>query len=236
MKHDNSILDRMSTLDISELVFPRLCFGCSEPLFRHEDQICLQCEQQLPITRSFNLGNKGLVSLFADRNDLNQAYSLMEYQKGGIVQSMLRRLKYDGAKEIGIGLGERFGAHLNENQISFNAAGFVAVPLHPAKVLRRGYNQSDMIIQGLREQIDLPDLSQLIERTAFTESQTSKGRYERFENMDHVFRCPDPTKVAGLSLIIVDDVVTTGSTMKACMNALAQAGAKDFNVLAIAVA
>lgn len=236
MKHDNSILDRLSTLDISELVFPRLCFGCSEPLYRHEDQICLQCEQQLPITRTFNVKNRGLASLFADRYDLNQTYSLMEYQKGGIVQSMLRRLKYDGAKEIGIGLGERFGALLNEHQISFDAAGFVAVPLHPAKVLRRGYNQSDLIIQGLREHIDLPDLSHLIERTAFTESQTSKGRYERFENMDHVFRCPDPKKVSGLSLIIVDDVVTTGSTMKACMNALAQAGAKDFNVLAIALA
>jgi ComF family protein len=237
MKHENSIFSQLSDLDLTELVFPRICISCNEPLLKLETQICLICQDQLPFSRSWVSGQDSPVGkLFLDRTDINEAHSLFQYQKGGMVQRMLRKLKYDGSKEVGVGLGELFGKILSENSLGFAADGFVAVPLHPAKILRRGYNQSDMIVKGLREHIDLPDLSHLIERTLFTESQTSKSRYQRFENMDHVFHCPSPHKVSGLSLIVVDDVITTGSTMKACINVLSHAGASSFSVLTLAEA
>lgn len=236
MNSSSSILEGLRTLDITELVFPRLCNGCSEPLLRIENHFCLLCQDQLPLTRSWESGKVESDELFSDRSDLGEFHALFNYQKGGIVQKMLKGLKYAGSKEIGIGLGELLGSFLNKHGVLNDADGFVAVPLHPAKVARRGYNQSTMIVQGLREHLNHPDLSYLIERTEFTESQTSKSRYERFENMDHVFACRNPHKVSGLNLILVDDVITTGSTMKACMNVLSNAGAARLSVLTLAVA
>lgn len=147
---------------------------------------------------------------------------------------MMHELKYNGRKDVGIGLGSLLGKKLAQHDTFNYMDGFVAVPLHPAKVLRRGFNQSAVIIKGLMEHLDKPDLSRAIERTEFTPSQTSMSRFNRFRNMDRVFSCVRPALIRDKHLLLVDDVITTGSTLQACAKLLLDAGAATVSVTTIA--
>jgi predicted amidophosphoribosyltransferase len=84
------------------------------------------------------------------------------------------------------------------------------------------------------EHLDKPDLSRAIERTEFTPSQTSMSRFHRFRNMDRVFNCARPSLIRGKRLLLVDDVITTGSTLQACAKLLLDAGAEGVSVTTIA--
>lgn len=150
------------------------------------------------------------------------------------MQRMMHELKYNGRKDVGIGLGNLLGEKLAQHNTFDHVDGFVSVPLHPAKVLRRGFNQSSVIIKGMMEHLDKPDLSRAIERTEFTPSQTSLSRFQRFRNMDRVFICSKPGLIREKHLLLVDDVITTGSTLQACAKLLLDAGAASVSVATIA--
>ena len=216
-------------LDVSALIFPQICIGCSKTLNRNEEMICLLCKHQLSYTDQWLAPDHGR-SVFEGRVEVNRVISFLHYSKGGILQSMMKELKYNGRKDIGIGLGEMLGKVLSQHGLFDGVDGMVAVPLHPAKMIRRGYNQSSMIIKGLREHLDIPDMSHVLERTQFTPSQTRKNRYERFRNIDQVFNCTGQNMVRGLHILLVDDVITTGSTLEGCAHSLLQAGSKKVSV------
>ncbi|MFT5920369.1 MAG: ComF family protein [Granulosicoccus sp.] len=160
--------------------------------------------------------------------------SYLHFSKGDILQRMMHELKYNGRKDVGIGLGSLLGQKLVQHDIFNHIDGLVAVPLHPAKILRRGFNQSAVIVKGMIEHLDKPDLSRAIERTEFTPSQTSMSRFHRFRNMDRVFNCARPSLIRGKRLLLVDDVITTGSTLQACAKLLLDAGAEGVSVTTIA--
>jgi len=101
----------------------------------------------------------------------------------------------------------------------------VPVPLHPKKMQQRGYNQSELLAQGLAKQLNVPLHSHWLQRRIYTTSQTRKGRYERWENVSEAFICANMAELLGSTLLLVDDVLTTGATLEACAKPLRQAGA-----------
>jgi ComF family protein len=111
---------------------------------------------------------------------------------------------------------------------------WIPVPLHPSKEKQRGYNQAACIAQGLSETTTIPTITDLLRRSKVTSTQTKKTRIERFENVATIFEVADMKQVKGKHFAIVDDVITTGSTIEACGLALLEAGAKSISVVSLA--
>ncbi len=100
--------------------------------------------------------------------------------------------------------------------------GFLPVPLHPRKEYMRGYNQSQVLVDGMRQKWPVPSIGKGLMRVVRTPTQTRRSRLDRWLNVKEAFHLPDPEKLRGKHILIVDDVVTTGATLEGCVLALSK--------------
>jgi len=203
-----------------ELFFPRICEACGNHLYENEKAICKSCFRKLPRTGfESNPYDNTLNQLLWGRARVETACAMFYYRKGETVQSLLHALKYKGYTEIGLELGRKLGVLMKTHEYpQFDV--IVPVPLHPKKYRLRGYNQSEVIANGMRERLNIPVDCTNLHRTKHTTSQTSKGRFERWENVEGLFGLHDPDKYLGCHLLLIDDVTTTGATLEACIQPL----------------
>jgi len=153
---------------------------------------------------------------------------LFLFEKGGGLQTLLHQLKYAGAMGIGFWLGEQLGRALHEKIVDLQLDAIIPVPLHVVKKRERGFNQSVQVARGIGRVVGLPVTPEVIRRTRYTPTQTALDIAERKANMDGVFGVPRKhvRDIGGKRFLLVDDLVTTGATMRACSAALRLAGAK----------
>ena len=203
-----------------ELFFPRICLVCSNNLLGQEELVCLHCLHELPRT-NFHLEERNPVAeLFYGRVKIEYATAFFVFSKGSRYQKLIHSLKYKGMNEIGVLLGRYFGADLLDSPYFSDIDVVCPVPLHPKKEKKRGYNQSEFIARGIAERMDKKlSVNNLIRKT-YTDSQTRKGRYERWENVEGIFELSIPEEFEGKHILLIDDVVTTGSTLEACVTAI----------------
>ncbi|MDD4847937.1 MAG: phosphoribosyltransferase family protein [Bacteroidales bacterium] len=222
--------------DFLSLFFPNCCCACNEPLGRNERILCTSCLDQLPQT-NFHLHNDNPVAkVFWGKAPLNAAAALYYFRKGNKVQHLVHQLKYKGKKEIGIYLGEIYGVTLINSPLFSTVDIIVPVPLHAKKLRKRGYNQSEMFGIGLSKGMNRPMMTDILYRTTFTETQTKKSREERWKNVETVFAVHNAEAYTGKHFLLIDDVITTGSTMEACIHALEVIPHVKISVAAIAAA
>lgn len=202
--------------DFVALLFPQLCPACNASLVAHEHIICSDCRYNLPYTNFHTQPDNIVAQQFYGKINIEAAYALYFFNKGGNVQNLMHHFKYSGMKQIGNLVGNIAGNQLKENPV-FNSVDYIIpVPLHKKRLKERGYNQSACFAEGLAEKIDAGvELDNLIRRIA-TSTQTHKSRFARFENMQEVFAVAKPERLAGKHILLVDDIVTTGSTLEAC--------------------
>lgn len=212
-------------MSLADLFYPRLCLGCSRNLYMHENYMCWQCLHRLPRTRFHQQIDNPLERLFWGRTQVKAATSLLFFTKNGLTQNLLHQLKYSGQKEVGVRLGELIGSEIQNEERFARADAIIPVPLHPKKLQLRGYNQSTLLAQGIAQSLNISLYEHGLRRQIHTETQTKKGRYERWENVAEAFMCPSPAELLGKSIMLVDDVLTTGATLEACAKPLQQAGA-----------
>ncbi len=197
------------------LFYPDYCVGCGEPLVSGEHYICTNCVADLPYTY-FNDSRKNLVNeLFWGRiTKLDRSYSLCYFKKKSSLQKLLHSLKYKNRPEVGQELGIFLANELKKVDLTdFDI--LLPVPLHPKKEKKRGYNQSTKIAEGIAQVISKPIDTRSVVRRVFTETQTKKGKIERWENVKDIFQVKKPQKLTGKHILIVDDVITTGATIEA---------------------
>jgi ComF family protein len=209
-----------------DLFYPRLCLACSRNLYAHEHDICWPCLYRLPRTHFHRMADNPLERLFWGRMDVKAVTSLLYFTKSGMTQQLLHKLKYKGMRQVGHKLGRLLGDEMRHSDRFADLHAILPVPLHPEKEKKRGYNQSLVIAEGLAEALQLPALPKALVRPHFTETQTRKGRLERWENVESAFLCTNPATLAGKNVLLVDDVLTTGATLEACGRLLQQAGAQ----------
>lgn len=212
-------------LSLADLFYPRLCLGCSRNLHRHESHLCWQCLHRLPRTLYHKQIDNPLERLFWGRTQVKAATSFLFFTKNGITQHLLHQLKYSGQQEVGMRLGELVGRELQTEARFASADALVPVPLHPKKLQMRGYNQSALLAYGMSKAMQIPVAEKWLSRQSNTTSQTRKGRYERWENVSEAFACASGKVLTGKTILLVDDVLTTGATLEACARPLQQAGA-----------
>jgi len=191
-------------------------------LLGNESILCTACRHALPETR-FHLSSANPVEkLFWGRIPVAYATSLLFFEKGNKYQSLIHQLKYNGKKEVGKFLGNLLGAALQNTRFD-DAEVIVAVPLHKIKLRRRGFNQSDVIAQGISEITGKPVIKNVLKRKVNTKSQTKQKRYARWENVEGIFECLKPELIRHKHVLLVDDVVTTGATLEAAGSAILEA-------------
>ena len=182
-------------------------------LLQFEDELCMSCEFELPVSPFLKHENNPVRQVFEGRIPLEFANSFLLFKKVGLSQKLIHQLKYKGNQNIGVHLGELFGEHLKGTTILPDA--LVPVPLHPDKEKLRGYNQSLCIAVGLGKALGVPVDDDLVFRTKKNISQTRLNRIERWQNVEGIFkRTPKPCPYK--YVWIIDDTLTTGSTLEAC--------------------
>ncbi|MGN6180630.1 MAG: ComF family protein [Mucilaginibacter sp.] len=222
--------------DFVALLFPELCPACGENLVAGERIICTDCLYSLPTTNFHQQPDNIVAQQFWGKLPLQGAYALYYFAKGGKVQNLLHHFKYKGMQQIGNLLGEIAGKQLKENPNFASAEIIIPVPLYGSRLRKRGYNQSACFAHGLAAKLNaIVDEDNLI-RTHATETQTHKSRFVRFENMQEVFRVQYPERIAGKHILLVDDVVTTGSTLEACGAELLKVNDVKLSIATIAYA
>lgn len=222
--------------DFISLVYPHYCEGCLGPLVKGEDILCTACLSDLPRTDMYLDPDNALATRLRGRIPLLAAAAFLRFRKKGKVQRLLHALKYRNRPEIGFRLGYVYGCDLASCGFGDAYDLIVPVPLHRARLRTRGYNQSDEWARGLSDATGIPCDFHAIRRLLNTKTQTNRSRLNRWENVSEVFAVDDEDAVRGKTVLLVDDVVTTGATLEACGQVLLNAGCARLGIACIAMA
>ena len=221
--------------EILNLFYPRLCAGCSEPLIKGEKHVCLRCLYHMHRTNFHRERDNRIEQLFWGKVQVKYATAYSFYHKESNLQHMIHKLKYHGEKEIGFELGFELGLDLKDSPFN-EIDAIVPIPLHPRRQRKRGYNQAEWIAMGIGNAMKKPVDTTSVRRVVATETQTKKGRFERWQNVENIFEITDAERLRNKHLLVVDDVITTGSTIEACLHAIVSVEGAQVSVACIGVA
>jgi ComF family protein len=146
----------------------------------------------------------------------------------------MHQLKYNNSQETGVRMGELYAYELKRSAKFIRADIIIPVPLHPAKLKKRGYNQSECIANGLSAVLNIPVSINNLIRLENTETQTKKARYARYENLINAFSIMEKLEFVNKHIMLVDDVMTTGATLEACSILLQQIEGVEISICTIA--
>lgn len=215
------------TDSLLHLFFPHICSGCGSNLTGRDSFLCIKCAAALPQTHFEKFRTNPVARKFYGRLPIEQAMALYFFTKESLLQHLVHQLKYKGQKDLGQQLGTMMG-HSLKNSGLYDIDALVPLPLFPGRQRKRGYNQADLLCEGIAGQYDIPVLRDVINRPEHTETQTHKGRIERWKNIEGKFVLTDPKPLVGRHILLVDDVVTTGATLESCGSELLTA--KDLHL------
>lgn len=222
--------------NLLSLFYPRLCIGCGNILQEEEEFLCLDCLLHLPET-NFHLSKENpLKEVFIGRVEVENVYSFLFYRKGNYVQKILHQLKYKGNKEIGEYIGRLYGEKLAAAGVFKDVDYILPIPIHPKKLRIRGYNQSEWIAKGLGAALHLPYSNDFLIRSTFTETQTKKTRFNRWENVKNVFAVTNGEQLIEKHVLVCDDVLTTGATTEAAIQKLLEIPKIRVSIVTLATA
>jgi ComF family protein len=197
------------------LVFPHVCTGCGTDLVGDNTALCLKCIHGLPETNFERFANNPVEKKFWGRLPLVSATAQYYFTSESLAQRLMHQFKYRGNKDLGLQLGRMMGDGLNRSG-RFSIDALIPLPLFASKEKRRGFNQATVLCEGIGEILRSPVLKDVISRSQYTDTQTKKGRIERWQNMEGKFVLNQPNAISGKHILLVDDVVTTGATLEAC--------------------
>jgi ComF family protein len=218
------------------LFYPNLCVICREPLMEGEAFFCLHCFLHLPKTRYRSHTSNPAFDRFLGKVPLERAGAYLYYNKGGKGQKIVAAIKYQGNTRLGQWIGESLAKDLSTSGFFDGIDYLVPVPLHPKKLKKRGFNQSEIIARGISSFTHIPLEKQNLYRAKANITQTKKGVYERWKNTADIFQLKDKQLFTKKHILLIDDVLTTGATLEACAIRLLDTPEIQVSILTIAIA
>jgi ComF family protein len=220
---------------VLHLLFPHICAGCGNDILNKESSLCMRCIDAMPET-NFELhpGNP-VEKIFWGRLALSSATGQFYFTKESLMQHLMHQFKYKGNRELGLQLGRLMGDQLKRSGRFDTIDALIPLPLFPAKERKRGFNQATILCQGIADVLKTPVLDKVIIRPQHTETQTKKGRIERWKNIDGKFILDNPAAIQGKHLLLVDDVVTTGATLESCGHELLKTDNVQLSIASLCV-
>ncbi|MDR1201460.1 MAG: ComF family protein [Tannerellaceae bacterium] len=222
-------------INFIHLFFPRLCILCKTPLIQEEKQICLSCLCDLPLTNFHADENNPVFQLFIGKVDIVNATAWLHYEKGAKVQRLIHSFKYYSNRDLAYQLGRQMGLSL-QSYINQEIDLLIPVPLHRKRQRKRGYNQSEWICRGLASVVHIPVCTSGLQRKTTSSTQTNKSLYARWTNVQHLFALGDKHDLENKHILLVDDVITSGSTLCMCAETLLVVPGIKISILALASA
>ena len=209
-----------NVLQVLDLLYPHSCLYCAMNLVKGEDYLCLNCVKDLPLI-PWNEGEcPSVANQLKGKILFEKTYSHLYYFKSGITGRLLKEIKYRGNYKLAYHLGKQFGNSIVHHDKEARFDFIVPIPLHPKRILKRGYNQAEWIAKGLSEAMGVPILGDAIARVRHNKSQTMKGRQERIKTAIGLFKVVNQNVLPGKHILVIDDVITTGATIEALFHAL----------------
>ena len=222
--------------DAMHLFFPHNCLGCGSDILSETNLLCLRCISNLPHTGYELHENNPIENIFRGRVILKAATSQFYFSKGHLVQQLIHQLKYKGNKNAGEWMGAVMGRSLLQSNRFSNMDYLIPLPLYANKEFKRGFNQAEIICNGMSTVMQVPVLTKNVIRQRHTETQTKKHRTERWENVEGSFAINNPTQLQGKNILLVDDVITTGATLEACAQCILQVTGIQVSLATVATA
>lgn len=208
--------------DLLNLFFPKTCACCSNNLLQNEQVICTLCRQKLPFTNAHLQNENAVKKVFYGRVRIENAISLLVFEKKGITQRLMHDLKYRGNKAVGPELGNWTAHNLQKTPWSAALEVVVPVPLHKRRLRKRGYNQVEGFGKTIANSLKIPYNDRCLIKTHGAKTQVFKNLTARFKNVAHNFEiAPKEAEfLKGKHILLVDDIVTTGATLETCAEKL----------------
>lgn len=222
--------------EITHYLYPNRCSFCKIKLLPKEMGVCLQCIYKLPKTNNFDEPNNLDETLLAGRFPFERAASFAFFTKEGLLQALIHDLKYKNKPHVGHLIGALFGTDLLGSNFLSTIDVIVPVPLHPKKQVKRGYNQAESFAQGISKTTSIPVSTDELIRAINNPTQTKRSKSERWENVKGVFEVTNTNTFQNKHVLLVDDVITTGSTLEACAIALLECSNVKISVATIGIA
>lgn len=218
-----------------DFFLPRFCFACNNKLESNAVVICPDCFSKIQLAEKGRLVEE-YKRKFSGKGIISDFTSAFVFEKDKELQHVIHALKYQKCFSAGLFLGKKLGETLRDIISTWGISLIVPVPLHHLKKAERGYNQSTYIAKGLSKELEIPYSERAVKRTRFTESQTTMTLKEREANIDGAFAVRNKNKVKGKNILLIDDVITTGSTISECGKALLDAGSNKIYAASVAIA
>ncbi len=230
------------TNDLTGFVFPPYCAVCEVPLRPNEKVICETCYQSIRFIdchfcshcgRPLNKTASRCKKCRDHKLNLTRIRALGAYDDS--LSSIIHLLKYGQKPSLAERLGRMMGVVVTADPILSTAALAIPVPLHPVRRRERGYNQSELLARALADSVGLPLVTNALARKKNTKSQTNLTSEERSTNVAAAFEVKHPDILKDKRILLVDDVMTSGSTLHSCAEALLRGGAQEVYGITCAV-
>ena len=222
--------------NIINLFFPPVCAGCHSFLISNENVICTQCRHNIPLTNHHLNPENEAFKKFYGRIPVEYTSALLYFNKKGIVQELIHNLKYKGQEQIGTALGEWYAEDLKNATILQSADEIIPVPLHKRKLRERGYNQVTNFGLSLSNGLNIPYNPNILVRNIYSKTQSKKNLLNRSDGIDTIFDVSFTEKDHNKHFLLIDDVLTTGSTLEACSHALLKIPGAKISIVCMAMA
>ena len=213
-----------------------VCYGCNNHLSENEKYVCTKCRHELPVTNFHFQHKEAVKKVLYGRAKIEHATALLRFEKKGIVQELLHKLKYKGYEEIGKFLGAWLGHELKSTQDYDNVDMVIAVPLNRRKRRKRGYNQVEAFSKEIAKELKIPYDNSVLKKNLPSETQVFKKRASRWDTSIQAFNLSDVQAISGKHILLCDDIITTGATIEACVNELQKAPNVKISIATMAIA
>ena len=221
---------------ITNLFFPKVCYACHNLLNDNDDTICMDCRHDLPVTNFHFDDNDAVAKVLYGRAKIENGTALFRFEKKGIVQQLIHNLKYRNHENIGFVLGNWLGGELKTLDHYKAIDIVISVPLHKNKLKKRGFNQVAKFGQQIAEALNADYKDDVLVKITNTKSQTNKGRFTRWNNNNELFALKNMETIDNKHVLLVDDIITTGATLEACISVLNQAKNVKTSIATMAIA
>ena len=209
--------------DIKGLFLPPVCPVCGGELHEGEGAFCMMCRTLAPQTGFWRRADNPLAERLRNEFPIVQASAFLWFVAGSSWQRAIHGFKYYNRWRTARDLGAWYGGNLADSGLYGSVDCIVPVPLHTRRLLARGYNQAAYIAEGIASRMGVPVEDRVVRRLRNNPSQTTRSSAGRWENVRDLFAVARPGALAGRHVLLVDDVVTTGSTLLSCTEALLRA-------------